>query len=1460
MLAVAPRISIIAVFIVGVFIPAPQSVVHAAPLSAGSITVTTTIDEYNTNLSACSLREAITAANTDTAFGGCPAGSGLDTIILPAGIYQLTIPNTSNINEDNNASGDLDITSSMVITGANQATTFIQAGSNISDGIDKVFAINPICTSAVSVTIQNVTIRYGRNTQPFGATDYSFTGGGLDYCSNVSGDLNLDHVTVSDNNNVYGPGGGLNVDTYTWTGTIRITNSSFTNNHTLSTARQVNGGGINIMNYSPAVIITDSTFTNNSTPDGGSSNGGAVSFSPGHGGSLSVSGSTFTSNSTGNSGTGVGGAIYMNTSYTIAPSTITNSAFSGNRANSGGAIYMESLGTFSTTITDGLFENNQASVRGGGIYVAGVNMVMHDSRLVGNTAANAASGTGLFRGATNGSVDVTDNWWGCSTGPSAAPCNTAINGSTGTLTISPWLQDTLSSSLGLALSTNQQTTLTASFTTNSSGSPIDTANLGRIIGQTVAWNATAGTLTPTHTTIQDTGQALATYRAISPGSVILYARVDNDNMSGTSPNVLSIDVYAAMTTTTITSDLSTPTGVGEAVTVAVAVAGNYGNSPTAPTGTIDVSDGVATCTITLPNTSCDLTLSTAGNHTINAVYNGDANFFSSASANVSHPVGYPTTTSITSDPTDPSVVGQPVVVNYSVTSAQPGTITGYVTVSDGVDSCMASVAAGTCNLTLTTPGSRTLTASYSGDSSYSASTSTGESHTVSQASTTTTLSNDTPDPSVYGQSVTFTFSVSVVAPGAGTPTGSVTVGDGSVSCTAAVADGSCTIAAIDPGTTNFTAVYSGDAHFTGSTSAAVDHTVTAATTNTSITGDSPDPSTVGQAVAVNYSVSVVSPGTGTPTGNVTVSDGTDSCTASVADGTCNIAFTTIGSHTLTAVYAGDTGNNSSSSSPVGHTVSMASTTIAITTDIPDPSVAGVALPVYFSVVVVPPGAGTPTGNVTITDGVDTCTVPVATGVCSLTLTTVGGRFLTATYSGDTNFGSCTSIPEPHIVQGPPHVSLINSVADTGDGQLSEGEFTSAGILQLLVTFNKDMNALDAATTGNYHLVLDGSTIDLVNGVTYNNVTFTSTLNINGGVPLPEGHYTLTISGVLRDTLGAPIGTDFIRHFTIDSAPPNVLSNGIIDPLSGTSLVDGGIYLNRFTTLQVNFNENVSNESGGSSISDVTNPSNYLLLQTGPDGEYDTTDCFAFADNGSSPLDDDVRIPTGPVSYSNGSGTGPFVATLTLNGGTPLPYGEYLLLVCGTTSITDMAGNHLNGGADTRLNFTLTEPEDIPDTGFAQDGVTDLPERTTTYTQSSFWLEIPRLGVQMDIVGVPLSADGAWDTSWLGGDAGWLAGTAYPTWNGNSVLTGHVWNADNTPGPFRYLSTLRYGDQVIIHEGGAVYVYEIRSITQVSPTNTTQMLSHENYSWLTLVTCSGYNEASDSYRFRVLVRAVLIDVH
>ena len=171
------------------------------------------------------------------------------------------------------------------------------------------------------------------------------------------------------------------------------------------------------------------------------------------------------------------------------------------------------------------------------------------------------------------------------------------------------------------------------------------------------------------------------------------------------------------------------------------------------------------------------------------------------------------------------------------------------------------------------------------------------------------------------------------------------------------------------------------------------------------------------------------------------------------------------------------------------------------------------------------------------------------------------------------------------------------------------------------------------------------------------------------------------------------------------------------------------------------------------------------------------------------------------------------------------------------------------------------PAVLPGTGFAPQHVTVLSAQSAEKAYADLgdlWLEIPRLGVQLPIVGVPQTA-GKWDVSWLGNQAGWLNGTAFPTWAGNSVLTGHVYDAYGNPGPFVHVNWLWWGDKVIVHAWGAQYVYEVRQVMQVAPGATSSVIKHEELPWVTLITCRGYDEASNSYKYRVVVRAVLLEV-
>jgi len=109
------------------------------------------------------------------------------------------------------------------------------------------------------------------------------------------------------------------------------------------------------------------------------------------------------------------------------------------------------------------------------------------------------------------------------------------------------------------------------------------------------------------------------------------------------------------------------------------------------------------------------------------------------------------------------------------------------------------------------------------------------------------------------------------------------------------------------------------------------------------------------------------------------------------------------------------------------TVAQAASITSITADSPDSSAVGQNVTVAFTVAAAPPGAGTPTGNVTVGDGVSSCTGALSngSGSCVVALTTAGNRTLMATYAGDGNF-SGSSATEAHTVVAPPQIAIAFS--------------------------------------------------------------------------------------------------------------------------------------------------------------------------------------------------------------------------------------------------------------------------------------------------------------------------------------------------------------------------------------------------------------------------------------------------
>jgi hypothetical protein len=214
-----------------------------------------------------------------------------------------------------------------------------------------------------------------------------------------------------------------------------------------------------------------------------------------------------------------------------------------------------------------------------------------------------------------------------------------------------------------------------------------------------------------------------------------------------------------------------------------------------------------------------------------------------------------------------------------------------------------------------------------------------------------------------------------------------------------------------------------------------------------ITAHTPNPSSIDQAVLVQYSVTAVRSLPFSPTGTVFVTDGVNSCISTPATGQCSLILETSGTRTLSASYSGDATFRGDSAS-VSHTVNGHATTTTIIADSPDPSTQGQTVSVSYSVVANDPSKGAPSGNVTVSDGVASCTGTVAAGSCSLTLNTAGARTLTATYAGNSKFAGSTAAGEPHTVNAPDTTPPVITASGTkADGSpYTIGTWTNQNVL------------------------------------------------------------------------------------------------------------------------------------------------------------------------------------------------------------------------------------------------------------------------------------------------------------------------------------------------------------------------------------------------------------------------------
>ncbi len=333
---------------------------------AATIAVDSTADDLDQGPNGnCTLREAVIAANTDAPVDGCAAGSGADTIVLPAGTFLLTIPHPANTT-DTPEVGDLDITSDVTIEGTGSATTIIDA--------QRQFRVLDIAPGGFIVSIRDLAITGGNAEldDPY----LPRTGGGI---RSSGAALTIERVVLSSNaaldcsfgyDTCFGSGGAIASDG----GSIDLTDC------TIEANQSGRDGSAGLTASQAQSTITRSAFTNNEQ----------------FGFSYGVHGDT---TETGSGAIDVdGGAL-----------TVTESAFTGNSGGTSGAIangYW--AGTFrgvpaAVTISHSAFANNLGEGNAGAVFVVGGGVTISDSTLTDNQAL----GYGTFLIPAAGAVQST---------------------------------------------------------------------------------------------------------------------------------------------------------------------------------------------------------------------------------------------------------------------------------------------------------------------------------------------------------------------------------------------------------------------------------------------------------------------------------------------------------------------------------------------------------------------------------------------------------------------------------------------------------------------------------------------------------------------------------------------------------------------------------------------------------------------------------------------------------------------------------------------------------------------------------------------------------------------------------------------------------------------------------------------------------------------------------------------
>jgi hypothetical protein len=465
-----------------------------------------------------------------------------------------------------------------------------------------------------------------------------------------------------------------------------------------------------------------------------------------------------------------------------------------------------------------------------------------------------------------------------------------------------------------------------------------------------------------------------------------------------------------------------------------------------------------------------------------------------------------TTTSLASS-ANPSVSGQSVTLTATVAAVSPGagTPTGTVNFKDagttisGCGSATLSGGSATCVTSSLTTAAHTITAVYSSDTNFSPSTSANFTQTVNQASTATSLASS-PNPSVFGQSVTLTATVAPLAPGAGTPTGTVNFRDnvttiaGCGTQTLSGGSATCVTSSLAAGShTTVTAVYSSDVNFSTSTSVNFTQTVSKADQTLSFTSAAPSGAKVAGATYTP---------TATASSGLTVTltvDASSSSVCSISSGV--VSFAAAGTCVLDANQAGNTNWNAAPQVQQSFTVAKGDQTI---------SFAALANKTFDQGPITVSASASSGLTVSFSSATPSVCTSGGTNGATITFVTVGTCTINANQAGNTNWNAATQVQQTFTVNKGNQTITFNALAAK---RLDEGPITISATASsnLAVSFS-------SATTS--ICTVSGGTVTLLHvGLCTINANQAGDTNWNAATPVAQtftvnsGNQTITFNAL-----------------------------------------------------------------------------------------------------------------------------------------------------------------------------------------------------------------------------------------------------------------------------------------------------------------------------------------------------------